>query len=172
MTRISECNAAEIEMHRAQLIDLLADVVNDGASIGFMPPLDPLAATAYWQSRQKAVEAGECLLVAAWLDDHIVGSAQLGLELRANGSHRAEVQKLMVHTAYRRRGIGRDLMQHLHEWAAAHGRTTLVLDTRQGDPSEIVNQGLGYTLAGNIPNYARSANGDLHATAFYYKLLD
>ena len=52
------------------------------------------------------------------------------------------------------------------------GRTTLVLDTRQGDPSERLYQSLGYRVAGAIPQYARSADGTLAATVFYYKLLD
>jgi len=168
---IHALDAAAIDTQQDQLVNLLVNTVHDGASIGFMPPLDPAEAAAYWQSRRDAVATENCLLLAAVLDERMVGSVQLGLELRANGNHRAEVQKLMVHTDYRRRGIGRALMQYAHAWAAAHGRTTLVLDTRQGDPSEIVYQRLGYTLAGTIPNYARSANGELHATAFYYKLL-
>lgn len=31
---------------------------------------------------------------------------------------------------------------------------------------------VGYQLAGGIPNYAQSADGTLHATAIYYRLLD
>jgi hypothetical protein len=52
------------------------------------------------------------------------------------------------------------------------GRSTLVLDTRQGDPSEALYRSMGWTCAGVIPRYARSANGELHATALYYLLLD
>lgn len=51
------------------------------------------------------------------------------------------------------------------------GRTTLVLDTREGDPSERLYQSLGWQRAGVIPRYARSANGALDGSAFYYKLL-
>ena len=171
MMEIIALTDSEVATCRPQLNDLLIDVVNAGASIGFMPPLDTAGADAYWRSRETAIQAGTCVLLVARLDDRIVGSGQLGLELRANGNHRAEVQKLMVHTAYRRRGIGLAVTQALHDWAIANGRTTLVLDTRQGDPSEIVYQQLGYTLVGTIPDYARSANGELHATAFYYKLL-
>jgi hypothetical protein len=57
------------------------------------------------------------------------------------------------------------------EHARRLGRTTLVLDTREGDPSERLYRGLGWTLAGTIPRYARSADGSLHTTALYYKLL-
>ena len=51
------------------------------------------------------------------------------------------------------------------------GQTTLVPDTRQGDPSEGLYVGVGYRCAGVIPRYAKSATGLLDASAFYYKLL-
>ena len=63
------------------------------------------------------------------------------------------------------------LMRAVEDRARQAGRTTLVLDTRQGDPSERLYAAMGYRRAGVIPAYARSANGTLHATAFYYKLL-
>ena len=90
---------------------------------------------------------------------------------RANGLHRAEVSKLLVARSARRQGLGRRLMLALEMVAQRLGRTTIVLDTRQGDPSEALYAGLGYHLVGAIPAYARSADGSLHATAFYYKLL-
>ena len=74
----------------------------------------------------------------------------------------------MVYTRARRRGIGRALMLEAQAAARRHGRSTLVLDTRQGDPSEALYRSMGWTCAGVIPRYARSANGELHATALYY----
>ncbi len=62
-------------------------------------------------------------------------------------------------------------MSAIEEEARRIGRTTLVLDTRAGDPSEQLYANLGYTRAGVIPEYARSANGALHTTVFMYKLL-
>jgi len=59
-------------------------------------------------------------------------------------------------------------MRQLHELARGHGRTLLVLDTREGDSSELLYRKLGYTRSGVIPGYARSADGALDATAFYY----
>jgi len=56
--------------------------------------------------------------------------------------------------------------------ARSAGRTTLVLDTRAGDPSETLYAKLGYQRAGIIPEYARSTDGNLHATVFMYKLLN
>src|SRR5204863_8169810 len=86
----------------------------------------------------------------------LLGTAQLDLCTRPNGRHRAEVVKVIVHTKARRRGIGRALMLALEDEARRQGRGTLVLDTRRGDPAERLYAGVGYTLAGVIPAYARS----------------
>ena len=78
----------------------------------------------------------------------------------------------MVAPSHRRRSIAERLMVHLEQTASAQGWTTLTLDTREGDPSNLLYRSLGYTLAGQIPQYALSAPGKFHTTAFYYKLLD
>lgn len=69
---------------------------------------------------------------------------------------------MMVYSSARRHGIGRALKLMLESEARHHGRTTLVLDTRKGDPSEGLYASLGWVKVGDIPNCARSANGDLH----------
>lgn len=93
-------------------------------------------------------------------------------ETRANGSHRAELMKLMVHPAARRRGFARALMQAAAGEARRRGRSTLVLDTWRGDPAEALYQSLGWTFVGSIPRYARTAGGGLDANAIYYLLLE
>ncbi len=57
----------------------------------------------------------------------------------------------------RRNGIGQLLMQKAEEKAKQKDRSLLVLDTREGDPSNNLYTSLGYIQAGRIPNYARSA---------------
>ncbi|NJN81036.1 MAG: GNAT family N-acetyltransferase [Caldilineaceae bacterium] len=172
MTYTIQTLAANPELEtRRQLATLLIDAVTSGASIGFLPPLAPQEADAYWQQVLSDVAQGSRLLWIASVDGMIVGSVQLDLCMRANGLHRAEIAKLIVHREQRRQGIGRALMGALEQAALATGRTTLVLDTRQGDPSEALYTALGYQPSGVIPQYARSANGQLHATAFYYKVL-
>jgi acetyltransferase len=154
------------------LAALLRDAVHSGASLGFLPPLAPATAEAYWRTVVAEVERRtRALLVARDPGGAVVGSAQLELAMRENGRHRAEVAKVMVLVAARRRGIGRALMLALEAHARRLGRTTLVLDTRAGDPSERLYASMGWQRAGEIPRYARSAGGALHATAFYYKLL-
>src|ERR671922_279987 len=49
--------------------------------------------------------------------------------------------------------------------------TKLVLDTREGDPSEALYVSAGWVKAGVIPRFAESAGGRLDETALYYKLL-
>lgn len=156
---------------RPQLVTLLQANVDDGASIGFLPPLSAGEAGAYWQGVEEAVRSPYRILLVAQQDEQVVGSVQLDLVAKPNGAHRAEVMKLMVHPTQRRQGIAWALMLALEAQARAANRTTLVLDTRQGDPSEQLYRSLGYTCIGVIPQYCISANGNLDGSAFYYKLL-
>jgi GNAT superfamily N-acetyltransferase len=161
---VSELSAGEIE----QLAGILVRVVEDGASVGYLPPLNPAEASAYWES---VIKPGNTLLVAE-REGRIVGTAQLELAMKRNGRHRAEVNRVLVDPACQRQGIGRLLMEALEAVARREGRTLLHLDTREGDASNALYLRAGYTEAGRIPNWARSAAGSLDATVFYYKLLD
>jgi len=169
---IEAFGAEQAARERPGLVALLTDAVDSGASVGFLPPLAPAEGEAYWRGVIEAVREGSCVLLGAReADGTLVGTAQLLLATRPNGSHRAEVAKVIVHTKARRGGIGRALMLALEERARRLGRTTLVLDTRRGDPSEQLYTSVGYALAGVIPRYARSADGALDPSAFYYRLL-
>ena len=169
---IDTLGAEQAARERPGLVALLKDAVDSGGSVGFLPPLAEAEGEAYWRGVVDAVRDGSCVLLGAReADGTLVGTAQLLLAARPNGSHRAEVAKVIVHTKARRRGIGRALMLALEERARDRGRTTLVLDTRRGDPSERLYTSVGYTLAGVIPRYARSANGALDPSAFYYRVL-
>jgi acetyltransferase len=120
------------------------------------------------------MRGGSRILSVAFLEGQIAGAVQLSLEPRANGNHRAEVMKLMVHRRSRGRGIGKALMSHVEEVARKNGRTLIVLDTRSGcgDVAEQLYYKLGYKKGGVIPRYARSACGTLHDTVFMYRKLE
>jgi ribosomal protein S18 acetylase RimI-like enzyme len=154
-----------------ELEELLQDAVNSGASIGFLPPLASADARNYWLRVLDVMAAGGLCLLVATENGRVIGCVQLELASMPNAGHRAEVKKLFVHTSARGQGVGRSLMTTLEDVARAQGRSLLVLDTRQGDPSEQLYLRVGYTRAGEIPRYARSASGELHTTAFYYKEL-
>lgn len=154
------------------LIDIVVDSVDNGGSIGWLPPMRTDAAASYWEERLAALARGDCVLLLAWVDDALAGTAQLNLAQRENGSHRAEVQKVLVHTRFRRRGIARQLMHHLEDCARQHERSLLFLDTREGDASEYLYQQLGYQRVGAIPRYVNSGGGRFDATILYAKILD
>jgi acetyltransferase len=170
--RVEPITEAQLSSCRAALVALLRDVVDGGASVGFLPPLAETEAGAYWDSVAGALRGGgRRLWIARGPGGDIIGTVQLDLAGQVNGRHRAEVIRLMVHQGARQQGVGRALMEAAETEASRLGRTTLVLDTRQGDPSERLYRKLGWQLGGTIPRYARSADGTLHTTAFYYKLL-
>jgi len=156
------------------LIEILRDAVDSGASVGFLPPLATATASAYWRTVFAALDADARLLLVARrpADGAIVGTAQLDPAGKENARHRAEVAKVLVLRSARRQGVGRALMEALEEHAWRRGRLTLVLDTREGDPSEALYASLGWQRLGVIPRYCESAGGALDGSAFYYKLLD
>ncbi len=153
------------------LAALLADAVDDGASLGFWAPLRPSRALAYWHDVRAQVEGGDVLLLVAEDGEGVAGSVQLELCGKDNGAHRVEVRKLMVLSARRRTGVGRALMRAAEAEAEARGRTLLVLDTRSGDDSESFYRALGYAPAGSIPGFVREADGTSSATTYYYRHL-
>jgi ribosomal protein S18 acetylase RimI-like enzyme len=123
---------------------------------------------AYWQGVISGIRQGRLALLAAFEHDRLVGAVQLGLEPRANGRHRAEVMKLMVRRAHRRRGIARALMHAARDLALRSGRTLLLLDVRTGGPAEALYRSLEFVKFGEVPRYARDPDGGLAASSFYY----
>jgi ribosomal protein S18 acetylase RimI-like enzyme len=163
---VTVCEVGSLTSHQIeQLAGILIAVTANGASVGYLPPLDPLEAKTYWAG---VVRPGNILLIAK-RDGRIVGTAQLELAMKLNARHRAEVNKVLVDPACQRQGIGRRLMEALDEVARREGRTLLHLDTREGDGSNDLYRRMGYTEAGRIPNWARSASGTLDGTVFYFK---
>jgi len=156
------------------LVDLgavLRDAIESGASVGFMLPVNPEGLQAFWRGVFAEVAAGTRVVLVARAAGRIVGTVQLGLATRENSLHRAEVQKLLVHRAHRRRGLGTDLMRAAESAALAQGRTLLVLDTSATGNALGVYERLGYVRVGVIPGFARDPDGPLIATTVYYKSL-
>ena len=106
-----ECVTAEqARVLMTELVSLLQDAVDSGASVGFLLPLAAESARDYWQKTIDDIAHGTCLLLVARQGGGVVGTVQLALATQPNAAHRAEVQKLMVHTRVRRQGIGQALM--------------------------------------------------------------
>ena len=161
----------DIGQRREELSALLIDCVESGASVGFLPPLEAAEARQYWDGLAGELQSGSRVLVVALVDHRIAGAVQLALCMKKNGRHRAEVEKLMVHTTHRKAGIGRALLGAIEQIAHEYGRKLLVLDTRSGDIASALYRKCGYVEAGQIPAYALSADGRLDATTYFYKQL-
>ncbi|MEL7436432.1 MAG: GNAT family N-acetyltransferase [Chloroflexota bacterium] len=157
----------------ARLAEILADAVDGDASVGWLAPMELEEARAYFQKRAQVAGEGGTVLLLAYADDGVLaGTAQLGFAPYPNGSHRADVMKVLVHSEYRRLGIGQALMLELETHARQRDISLLVLDTLEGAPSELLYQKLGYEEAGKIPNFARINDGSLATTVYYYKILE
>jgi acetyltransferase len=155
-----------------ELIALLQDAVNGGASVGFLPPLADDVAGAFWRSVLADLGAQKRVLVAAMDAGRIVGSVQLELIAKPNAPHRAEVQKLLVLRSHRRLGIGQRLMEQIERQACLMGRRLLVLDTFQGSDADRLYRRLGFQEAGAIPQYSLNGQGSFDATVIFYKFVD
>ena len=154
------------------LADLLVDSVDDGASVGFMHPLEKAKAVAFWRCVADGVAAGERALLIAEDESGIVGTVHLMLALPENQPHRADVTKMLVHPRARRRGLGAALMNAAEEMARDCGRTLLVLDTVTGSDAERLYARLGWIRVGEIPEFALLSRGGLWGTTVFYKKLE
>lgn len=171
MIEIRKIDAAGVDRALPELADLLVDVVQNGASVGFLAPLGKSEALGYWTGVRAAVGDGSRILLVALHDGALAGTVQLDLCQKANGSNRAEVQKLLVHSAARRAGLARALMAEAEAQALSHKRGLLFLDTEAGSGAEHFYQACGYTRLGELPDYACNTAGHWRATAIYFKQL-
>ncbi len=166
--RILAPTAAE----RSALHALLRDSVENGASVGYVVPVSEDHIESFWTGVLAEAASGERVLLVAENGQGIVGSAQLSPCGKPNGRHRAEVQKVMVHSQARRQGVGRTLMAALEAEARAAGRWLLVLDTETDSNGQQLYAATGYQAAGVIPDFAIATIGEgLVPTTYMYKKL-
>lgn len=157
--------------YREGLVALLLDAVRQGASVGFLADIDERQANAYFDEVKARLASGEQLLWVIAQGHEVLASVQLGLCLKPNGLNRAEVQKLLVHSDARRRGLGQQLMNALEADARRIRRGMLYLDTEAGSGAEAFYRAQGYSKAGEIPDYACGPDGVYRATALYFKVI-
>ena len=157
--------------HRDALAAVLVDCVEGGASVSFMAPFTHDEARAFFESIEPDIAVGARVLLAALLEDKVVGTVQVAAAWPPNQPHRADVVKLLVRRSARNRGIGRLLMQQAEAEARAQGWTLLVLDTVTGDPAESLYERMDWTKVGVIPNFALYPDGRPCDTTVFWKAL-
>ena len=164
-------DGVEAEAAIPGLCALLADGIEDNASMGFMAPYDAEAVTAFWRQVAAGVAAGSVILAIAEEDGVLVGTVQAGLAQKPNQLHRGDVMKPIVLRAFRGRGISRRLMEALEAECRKRDRWLLVLDTATGSAAEAIYPRLGWNRVGVVPDYALYPEGGYCDTTFFYKRL-
>jgi GNAT superfamily N-acetyltransferase len=154
-----------------ELADVLVDCVEGGASVSFVAPFSHQQAFEFFTKVANSVLTGDTVLLAATLNNRIVGTVQLGLDTPPNQPHRADIKKMLVHRAARGRGIGAALMAQIEEEARRRGRWLLVLDTVPNENGHRLYLRAGWKQTGLIPDYAMFPDGRLCDTAIMWKRL-
>jgi len=154
---------------RAGLIELLRDAVDGGASLGFHLPLHDDEAKAFWAECLTEYQQGHRDIFIAINNGIIVGAIQVSYPSRSNAHHRADIEKLMVHSRMRRQGIASHLVRAVEAAAHKAGKSLLTLDTRSGDDAERLYRNLGYESVGVIPGFTRDHEGLPHDTTFFFR---
>ncbi|MBW4024182.1 MAG: GNAT family N-acetyltransferase [Proteobacteria bacterium] len=156
---------------RSMLASLLVEAVASGGSVSFMHPLSKAQAATFWDGSLAAAARGERIVFGAWDGEHLVGTVTLLLDLPPNQPHRAEIAKMMTRNSHRGRGVATALLRAAEAAAIEHGRRLLVLDTATEGGAAQLYERLGYTRAGEMPDFALKPHGGLTGTLIYWKRL-
>jgi GNAT superfamily N-acetyltransferase len=169
---IRRLDATEVRAQRAALGRILVDCVEGGASVSFMSPFTQAHGETFFATVSDQVGVGDAALLAAYVGDDLVGTVQVQLAMPPNQPHRAEVKKMLVASAARRRGAGAALLAAAEALARAAGRTLACLDTLRGTDAERLYRANGWIECGCIPNYALLPHGGVpQPTVIFYKEL-
>ena len=170
MTGIRLLDAAEAEARLPGLAALLVDAVAGGASVNFLADFTHAEAEALWRTQLPGLACGERrLLVALDAAGELVGTVVLTLAQQPNAPHRAELGKMLVHSASRRQGLGRRLLAAAEDAARGHGRTLLMLDTEADSAGERLYRACGWVALGVVPDHALRPDDQLAGTTVLYK---
>ncbi|MBY0338545.1 MAG: GNAT family N-acetyltransferase [Acetobacteraceae bacterium] len=166
---VEALDAAAAASAERRLVAILTACVAAGASVSFLPPLDPATARAYWKGVSQQVAAGRIVLLVGWVEGELAGTVQLDLETQPNQPRRVEVQKLLVDPRFRRRGLATELMRRAEQAAARLGRRLLTLDTREGTAAASLYRTDGWHEAGRIPELELDEAGVERDVVFFWK---
>ena len=150
---------------------LLVDAVEQGTSVNFLAGFDQAAAEAFWHGQLDGMVSGATRLLVARDGGRLQGCVLLFLAPQPNAPFRAEIGKMIVHSAARRRGLGRMLLSAAEALAASLGRTLLLLDTETGGAGDALYRAETWVEYGRVPGHALRPDGRPAETTMFYKRL-
>jgi L-amino acid N-acyltransferase YncA len=133
---------------------IIEEVAAAGETYAMPVPATDEEARAFWLGQPGAV-------VVAVEDDEVLGTAKMGPNRPAQGSH-VGTASFMVADAARGRGVGRALAEHVVEWHRAEGfrgiQFNAVVATNTG--AVALWRALGFTVVGTVPGAFRRPSGE------------
>jgi GNAT superfamily N-acetyltransferase len=170
MTLVEVLDPTAYETALDGLAELLVDAVEHGAGVNFMAGVTADETRAWWLARRDGVVAGSVVPVVAFDEGgRVVGSTVLLYAWNPNSPHRGEISKVIVHSAARRQGLGRQLMEAAEARSLADGRWLLTLDTVTGSEADAFYRSLGWHEVGVVPDFALMPDGTLTPTTYFWK---
>jgi GNAT superfamily N-acetyltransferase len=156
---------------RKSLVNLLKDAVDNNYSVGFMHDSTEADFEKFWSGEIEMCDS-ENIIFLAHSGEEVLGTVIVTRELRANGRHRAEFRKLLVHSKAQKMGIGFALEKFATNYAKDIGLKLLYLDSATSYLIDHTYEKWGWKKSGEILNFAKNPDGSLVSTWFFYKLLD
>ncbi len=172
VVRIVELDAAAVEAHLDELAQLLLDAHASNMALGLAPGLTRERAADAYRHTAERLAPGERILLGALEGSELVGAVHLARAAAENGRQRAEIQRLVVRSGSRGRGVGRMLMEAAIGEARRLGLRLLWLMTHDGSAADLIYERLGWTRLGVIPAYSTLPDGSITGNAYYYLELD
>lgn len=116
-----------------------------------------------WNRRQveDALLIGNCHygLLDGFGDPPSDGAEAAGFFLSRHGYEEEELLLIAVDPRFRRRGVGRALLEQFAHEAHTRGAKRLLLEMRRGNPAELLYRDFGFAPIGERIDYYRSADG-------------
>jgi GNAT superfamily N-acetyltransferase len=142
------------------LLACWTDVSNAGGAVGFVPPVTADDVEPVLARLLDDVHSGRDVLAVLTIDGVTAGWAALVGSSSPLRSHWATVLRVQVHPSRQGGGLGRALMDGIHDIARNRGWEFLYLTTRGGTGVDGFYRGLGYREIGRLDGAMRVAPGD------------
>lgn len=169
--QIVELDAEGVARHVEELVQLLLDAHSSNMALGLAAPLTHERAAEEWLQLGANLQPESRVLLVASDDGVVVGAVHLARAHAGNGSHRAEVQRLVVRSDRRGAGIGAALLDAVAARARELGIRLLWLTTHAETDSDAFYVRRGWTRMGVMPEYSVRPDGRLADNAFFYRRL-
>jgi GNAT superfamily N-acetyltransferase len=143
-----------------ELLACWTDVSNAGGAVGFVPPVTRDDVAPVLGRLLDGVRSGRDVLAVLTVDGVTAGWATLVGFSSPLRKHWATVLRVQVHPSRQGQGLGRALMEGVHDVARSRGLEFLHLGARGGTGVDDFYRGLGYTEVGRVPGAIRVAPGD------------